>query len=203
MKDIPLFTVSDGMASLILREIPFRGAAYIWVRSVFGSLDGLLQECAAFCRAAGAEKVYATGQADFSAYPVYARLIQRSVCCQSLPATEAIALPAKDAAAWLQQYRERFRLVPASQSSPGSEGLYDIFHKGEQIGIGQYEKDKLLAVAALQKGRGADCVCAMSALMQVPQLRLLCAEENLPAMRLYDRLGFSRENCREVWYCVK
>ena len=55
MRDIPLFTVTDGMATLILHEIPFRKEAYVWVRSLFGSLDGLMQECAGFCRAAGAE----------------------------------------------------------------------------------------------------------------------------------------------------
>ena len=56
MKDIPVFSCPDGIATLILREVPFRGEGYILVRGVFGTLEGLLAECAGFCRAAGAEK---------------------------------------------------------------------------------------------------------------------------------------------------
>ena len=67
MTDIPVFTAADGIATLILHEIPARKEGYILVRAVFGSLAGLLRECADFCRGAGAERVYAGGEADFSA----------------------------------------------------------------------------------------------------------------------------------------
>ena len=70
MTDIPVFTAADGIATLILHEIPARKEGYILVRAVFGSLACLLRECADFCRGAGAERVYAGGEADFSAYPV-------------------------------------------------------------------------------------------------------------------------------------
>lgn len=69
MKDIPVFSCPDGIATLILREVPFRGEGYILVRGVFGTLEGLLAECAGFCRAAGAERLFAAGEADFSGYP--------------------------------------------------------------------------------------------------------------------------------------
>ena len=49
MKDIPVFSCPDGIATLILREVPFRGEGYILVRGVFGTLEGLLAECAGFC----------------------------------------------------------------------------------------------------------------------------------------------------------
>ena len=78
MTDLPVFTAADGLATLILHEIPAKREAYILVRTVFGTLDGLLRECAAFCRGAGAEHVYAGGAADFSGYPVFVRLIERS-----------------------------------------------------------------------------------------------------------------------------
>ena len=65
MTDIPVFTAADGIATLILHEIPARKEGYILVRAVFGSLAGLLRECADFCRGAGAERVYAGGEADF------------------------------------------------------------------------------------------------------------------------------------------
>ena len=77
MTDIPVFTAADGIATLILHEIPARKEGYILVRAVFGSLVGLLRECADFCRGAGAERIYAGGEADFSDYPVFARLMER------------------------------------------------------------------------------------------------------------------------------
>ena len=45
MKDLQLFTTEHGVASLILKEIPYQGAAYIILRD---SLDpmALARECA-------------------------------------------------------------------------------------------------------------------------------------------------------------
>ena len=114
MRDIPLFTATDGMATLIFHEIPFRGEADVWIRSVFGSLDGLMQECAGFCRAAGAQKVYFSGEIDFGDRPVHARLIYRSVDKSTLPTTRAVARPLHNETAWLEHYRRAFRAVPVS-----------------------------------------------------------------------------------------
>ncbi|MBR4308426.1 MAG: hypothetical protein IKT58_02400 [Oscillospiraceae bacterium] len=203
MKDIPLFTVTDGMASLILHEIPFRGEAYVWIRTVYGRLGGLMEECAGFCRAAGAEKVYFSGNADLSAYPVHAKLIYRSLEAEKLPGTEAVAIPTADPARWTEHYRRRFLSVPAAQSIPTPEGLYDIFLTGELVGIGQLKEDMILSIASLRPGLGLDCLCALAAQSQSPKLRLVCAEENLPAWKLYDKLGFSKEEVKEVWYSMK
>ena len=203
MKDIPLFTVTDGMASLILHEIPFRKEAYVWIRTVYGRIGGLMEECAGFCRAAGAEKVYFSGNADLSAYPVYAKLIYRSANADTLPKTHAIATPTADPSAWLEHYRDRFRAVPAAQSTPSAEGQYDIFLNGELIGIGQLKEDLILSLASLRPGLGQDCLCALSLQSQSSKLRLLCAEENLPAMKLYDKLGFTVDGTKEVWYSMK
>ena len=57
MKDFPMFTTQYGVASLVLREIPTRGEAYITVRSSQDT-EKLLEECVSFCRACGAEKIY-------------------------------------------------------------------------------------------------------------------------------------------------
>ena len=35
-----------------------------------------------------------------------------------------------------------------------------------------------------------------------PEVRLTCAEENTRAMRLYDRLGFSRGAEERVWFSI-
>ena len=200
MRDIPLFTATNGMATLILHEIPFRGDAFVWVRTVFTATEDLMKECEGFCKAAGAERVYFSGESDFSGYPVYARLINRAVMVSSLPATEATALPVKDPHLWLEQYRQAFRSVPAAQSTPPEDGRYDICLEESLIGIGQIIGGKLLSVASLCPGMGTHCISALAARSTGPMLHLVCAEENLPAMKLYDKLGFSKGEVQEAWY---
>ncbi len=203
MRDIPLFTATDGMATLILHEIPFRKEAFVWIRTVYGSLEGLMKECAGFCRAAGAEKVYFAGEIDFGDYPIHARLIYRSVEKAAIPSTKAVALPVKDPTAWLDHYRRSFRQVPVAQSTPPEDGRYDIYLGEDLIGIGQVQGGMLMSIAALKSGMGRDCLCALAEHSQGTTLRLVCAEENLPAMKLYDKLGFSKEDVKEVWYSLK
>lgn len=149
MKDIPVFSCPDGIATLILREVPFRGEGYILVRGVFGTLEGLLAECAGFCRAAGAERLFAAGEADFSGYPAAIRILGRRAPRESLlPAPEAVRLvpvTEKTAADWAREYNARFRAVPAAEScSPaeeralaaGGEALW-IWDGAERIGLGR------------------------------------------------------------------
>ena len=91
---------------------------------------------------------------------------------------------------WQRLYRERFRSVPAAASVCDARGACFVVEGGLPIGLGAVSGDTLRAVAALERGRGADCVCALAALAQGERLRLTCAAENRSAMRLYDRLGF-------------
>lgn len=202
MKDLPLFPCNDGLASLILSEIPYKREAYILVRSVFGSLDGLLRQCAAFCRSAGAEKVYAGGEQDFSAYPVYAHLVERSLEKEKLPETAAVAEKTEDSR-WAELYNQRFRHVHGAKTylvTP--ENAYFILEQGRHIGLGQLIDGELAAVASLEPGCGEKSLIALARELPGPRIRLLCAEENTPATRLYDRLGFSRDRVKRIWYEV-
>ena len=75
MKDIGIFPTRYGVASLILREIPYRQEAYIRVQDVEPEdLSLLLGECGDFCRACGAQKILWTG-AETDTEPVH---LQRS-----------------------------------------------------------------------------------------------------------------------------
>ena len=56
MKDFPVFTTENGVASLILKEIPYRGEAYIHLRDSQNPKT-LLEECVSFCAACGADKI--------------------------------------------------------------------------------------------------------------------------------------------------
>lgn len=70
MKDFPCFATDDGVASLILKEIPYRQEAYIRFQDVQpGRLAPFLEECVSFCRMAGAEKIYAQGHRELARYP--------------------------------------------------------------------------------------------------------------------------------------
>ena len=203
MKDIPIFTGCDGIATLILREIPYRGEGYVTVRSVFTSTESCLRECESFCRAVGAEKVYFNGNADFTDYPIYASLIEREIEIEKLPQTTACAVLTKDEEKWAQIYNEKFAAVPAAQTCRKAENAFDIFKDGILIGIGQIEGNLIRSVATVERGFGADCVAALAQLSGEKNVKLLCAEQNERAMRLYDRLGFHRGERKEVWYSKK
>ncbi len=205
MRDIPVFTVPSGMATLILREIPPRGEAFVLLRGVFTTQEELLGECAAFCRAAGAERVYYGGGDAPPQGAAYATLVPRGVDRGSLPPTEAQALPLcpGEAEEWQRLYRARFRAVPAASSVCERGEKYFVRLGGRRIGLGAVDGETLCAVASLERGCGADCVLALAARASGARLRLLCAAENRAAMRLYDRLGFDVGEAVERWYAVK
>ena len=81
MKDIGIFPTEYGVASLILREIPYRKEAYIRVQDVQpGALVQLLNECGDFCRACGAQTILWTG-AETDAEPAMMVLTMQGTAC--------------------------------------------------------------------------------------------------------------------------
>ncbi len=200
MKNFPVFPCSDGVVSLILNEIPYRKEAYILIRSIFGSPERLLRECVDFCRSAGADAVYVSGEGDLSHLPVYARLTERSLEKSLLPQTAARAELTENPE-WTELYNQSFRHVPNAKTYLETpENAYFIYNGEERIGLGQIIDDELAAVASLKKGYGQDCVCALAKNISQTHVKLLCAEENYPATRLYDRLGFSRDRIKRIWH---
>ena len=77
MKDFPMFTTEYGVASLILREIPYRQEAYIIMQAT-QQPEELLQECVSFCRVCGAEKIYARGHEFLEQYPLHTIIYEMS-----------------------------------------------------------------------------------------------------------------------------
>ena len=77
MKDFPFFTTEHGVATLILKEIPYQETAYIILRDSQEPL-ALAGECVDFCRACGAERIYATGHDVLAAYPLYTAMWEMS-----------------------------------------------------------------------------------------------------------------------------
>lgn len=212
MKDIPMFTCEHGMASLILREIPSRGEGYVLPRTVFGDRAALLRTCAQFCRAVGAERVCFLGESEEIGFERYACLRERTVETSALPITNAVAVPLQreDADVWAEVYNRLFRAVPVAQSCTGSDLReilaerqgYFVLRDGKRIGLGRLRRGELAALAAMERGAGTDVLCALAGQLGEPTVRLTCAEENRPAMALYDRLGFTPGTIRECWYTI-
>ena len=58
MRDIPMFTTENGVAGLVLSQIPYRQTAYVTIHAS-SEPAALVGECLQFCRAAGAERIFA------------------------------------------------------------------------------------------------------------------------------------------------
>lgn len=61
MRNIPFFTTENGVATLVLKEIPYKGEGYILVHGA-NKMEALLAECAELLRACGANRIFARGE---------------------------------------------------------------------------------------------------------------------------------------------
>lgn len=212
MRDIPIFTTEFGVASLILKEIPYKNTAYIHIRDVRPeNLQNLLSECAAFCRMAGAEKCYAAGHEGLEAYPLYTAVLEMrgtawvdKAQLQSLfPVTEATV------SRWRSYYNERMRPVDNTATMESrdeklileSGGAYFVHREGELLGIGWLEDTKLLAVAA-EPGQGKAVMHTLMSLVEEASMTLEVASTNTRAIRLYEKLGFLKTAELRRWYAI-
>ena len=212
MKDIPIFDTQYGIASLLLKEIPYRQIAYIRVRSVLpGSIRELLEECAAFCRMAGAEHIYASGHEDLKEYPLHvsvirmqgAAQIQREKIRNLFPVTE------KTVEHWRSIYNGAMRHVDnaATLEQPDEAkillgGAYFVHDNGTLLGIGWLEEEKLLAIAAVQPGAGETVAHTLLSVIEGATVSLEVASTNAKAIRLYEKLGFVPVEEVNRWYRV-
>ena len=76
-------------------------------------------------------------------------------------------------------------------------------HKDDVIlGIGIVSGDKIQAIAACQKGAGETVLKALCGVLDTDMICLEVASNNVPALRLYERLGFIKVGVTESWYQV-
>lgn len=210
MRDFPIFTTDYGVSSLVLREIPYRSEAFIRILDVqAGSLAPHLAECVAFCRMAGAERILAAGE-GLEEYPVYtdmlrmrgiARVERERIACL-FPVTE------QTVGKWRDIYNSSMKQVATARTlekrDEGAvlekEGAYFVHDDGTLLGIGWLQEQKLLAVAAVRKGAGARVMHTLMSLREGQMLELEVASVNAPALRLYQRLGFTAVERLDRWY---
>lgn len=211
VKDFPVFTTQYGVASLILKEIPYQAKAYITLQDSLEP-EKLLAECLDFCRVCGAEAVFATGHEVLRAYPLHTAMWEMRCQRDSISDTDAALWPVqeKTLAKWRELYNQKVRKVPNGAWMTEADGKRMLekgdgyfIHSGESLlGIGRARHDRIDWVASLQPGAGADVVKALAHALTEDSVTLTVASANEKAVRLYEGLGFLRTREISRWYRV-
>lgn len=211
MKDMPVFTTEYGVASLFLREIPYRGRAHIKIQS---SLDPekLLEECLSFCRMCGAEWIDAAGDPYLEKYPLITALWAMECPRNILKKTDAhlVAVTEESVQQWLDIYNERMADVPNAAYMDGRDGRemlksgdgYFVYREDRLLGIGKAKDDFIDTVISVQPGAGETVVRALCQRLTGEVVRLWVASANTRAVHLYERLGFTKTRELSRWYRV-
>lgn len=212
MRDIPFFTTQNGVAGLTLKEIPYTSCGYITLLDASDAGE-LLNECKAFCIAAGADKIYATGHPILERFLVHTTIFIMSCEKAKIPQTNAIAIPATQETAekWREIYNNKMQGVPNAaymtitecQKATKKGTLYFVYEEDAVIGIGSVDADSIGAVASVIPGKGMDVVGALSEKIVGDMVCLDVASVNDKAMRLYEKMGFQITEERSKWYQIK
>ena len=211
MRDFPVFTTEYGVGSLVLKEIPYRGAAYITIRDS-AQPEKFLVECTDFCRAVGAEVVFATGHQILEEYPLHTSVIQMTASLDMIPDTDACLFPVTESILpqWKQIYNERMKVVDnaaymsdqlAKQMLECGDG-YFVHRDGQLLGIGIASDDKIDCIASVIPGKGKDVVCALVHALMCDRVILEVASTNHRAIKLYESLGFIKTAEISRWYKI-
>lgn len=213
MQDFPFFATETGVSSLTLKEIPYKGIAYIRIQDVQReNLGDHLSECIRFCRMVGAERIFATGQEALEQYPLYTTVLEMTATAWVDPEKLACLFPVtkETVSRWREIYNTRMADVDNAGTLEAREegqildsgGAYFVHEAGEALGIGWLDDCKLLAVAGVKPGAGERVMHTLMSLVEGDTMTLEVASTNARAIALYEKLGFlkTRELCR--WYQV-
>jgi ribosomal protein S18 acetylase RimI-like enzyme len=211
VKNIPIFTSEFGVASLILEEIPFKKEAYIRIQSSCDP-DKLLSECVSFCKMAGADHVFATGNCRLDQYPLHTEII-RMECCGIENTSKNISvcqMTYDTLQQWCDVYNTYMRGVPTASTMTiqrlkdmvQKSCCYFVFEGNSLLGIGKAEDLQVDAIVAIQPGRGEDVMRALCGLIDGQLVSVEVATNNIPAISLYRKMGFEERESVVKWYCV-
>ena len=211
MRDLPMFTTEFGVASLILKEIPYREEAYVLIQST-QEPEKLLRECIDFCRACGAEKIYARGHETLERYPLHSIVYEmRGTARVDEAKTESLwPVTEETVSRWRELMNERMRGVDnaATLEKKGEReildkgGAYFVHRNGQLLGGGWLAGQELLLGASFEPRAGERVCNTLFSLIPDEEVRLEVVSTNARAIRLYERLGFLKTaQCRK-WYRV-
>ena len=211
MRDFPVFTTDYGVASLVLKEVPYRQEAYITIQAAT-ELEALLRECVSFCRMVGAEKIYAKGHEMLTRYPLHTAVYEMRATAWVDKEKMECLFPVTEATVsqWRSIYNEKMRRVDNAGTLEAKDekrivesgGAYFVHRGGELLGIGWLEDTKLLTVAAVNPGAGERVMHTLMSLIEGADMTLEVASTNKRAIRLYEKLGFLKTTEISKWYCV-
>lgn len=211
MRDFPVFTTEYGVASLFLREIPYRGRAHIKLQST-QEPDKLLEECIAFCRMCGAEWIDAAGHEYLKKYPLITAIVAMQCDRQVIGQSDACLFPVTEQTLqrWLDIYNERMADIPNAAYMDSRDGRklledgdgYFVHRDGQLLGIGKAKDDFIDTVISVQPGAGQTVVQVLCSALQSDRVRLWVASANTRAVRLYERMGFLTVGQISHWYRV-
>lgn len=209
MKDIPMFTTENGVASLFLQEIPYSGVARVKIQASEAP-QALLEECVGFCRACGAESIHATGHSCLEDYPFVTAIWE--LCGEIGEETDAALFPAQAETVekWRTIANERMQgvdnaawLTEKSCQEFAQQGrAYFVHRDGKLLGIGLIGEASIELVASVVPGAGADVVRALASILPEIPIHLTVASTNTRALRLYERLGFVKVKELSKWYKI-
>lgn len=212
MKDIPVFTTPYGVASLILREVPYQQTAYIRLQAA-QEPEKLLRECIDFCRVVGAEKILVKESEGLRQYPLYTCVWRMRIMKDSLGETDAALFPVQEQTAdeFQRLYNGKIIHVPnaawmdnADKKDMLSTGEgYFVHRDGTLLGIGRVLGGMIRFLAAVKPGAGPDVVRALAHAATEESVTVEVASANEKAVRLYQRLGFVKTAELSRWYRVQ
>ena len=210
MRNIPLFTTENGIASLTLEEIPYKSCAYIRIQAA-SNQEVFIKECADFCVAVGAEHVYATG-AGAENYPHCNNVVQMFRTVSNLPDTDAVVCSVREDT--LEQWRNIYnrRMCDVSNAATmtvtkakevfKSGGCYFVYKNDCLLGIGMITDRMINAIATVVPGTGKDVLIALCRAAQGETVCVEVSDTNLRAMKLYQQLGFTKKIHVADWYKI-
>lgn len=211
MQDIPMFTTENGVASLILKEIPYSSAAYINLHSTQMPED-LLGECVSFCRMAGAEHIYASGHQILEEYPYHTTILEMRCLVCNIPEADACLFPLQENTLemWRELYNRRMRDVANFSFMSIADGKkliadgggYFVHKNGQLLGIGIAKEEKISAIVSAVPGAGEMIVRAISSVLSSDVAILDVASTNERALSLYKRMGFIQSREISSWYKI-
>lgn len=211
MKDIPVFPTDYGVASILLKEVPYRALAYMIIRDAQpGQIPLLVEECVQFCQAAGAEKVLAAGHEELERYPYDHSVIAMSGPADGEPEANLFPVTEKTVCRWREIYNVRMRGVDNAATLTAFDekelvsacGTYFVHDAGKLLGIGWAEDDEIRCVATVERGMGRRVMGALLSVLDCERAKLEVASTNERAIRLYEAMGFVKTGEVSRWYRV-
>ena len=211
MRDFPMFTTENGVGSLVLKEIPYSGIAYVTILDSSFPTE-FLHECTEFCKVVGAQTVYATGNEILEEYPFHTSVIRMSAPLDAIVQSDAALFPVTDQTLnrWREIYNQKMKNVDNASymsETAAKEMLcrgsgYFIHRDGALLGIGMICEDRIECVAAVAPGGGREVVSVLAHALLGERIILEVASTNIKAIRLYESMGFIQTSEISKWYKI-